>query len=124
MDPNSSLKAGGRSGQSDGGLHVEASPPAQLAGGSEIAFSLILLVGAGLLMRSFVRLQNVAPGFTTDHVMTMEMVASDSKYHDDKVLAGLYRDIEARIAHLPGVWPKCGFRALPLTGTVGWAEST
>ncbi len=120
MDPNSSLKAGGRSGQSDGGLHVKRHRLRSLLVVSEIAFSLILLVGAGLLMRSFVRLQNVAPGFTTDHVMTMEMVASDSKYHDDKVLAGLYRDIEARIAHLPGVVAEGAVSALPLTGTVGW----
>ena len=120
MDPNSSLKAGGRSGQSDGGLHVKRHRLRSLLVVSEIAFSLILLIGAGLLIRSFVRLQDVAPGFTTDHVMTMQMVASDSKYHNNKVLAGLYRDVEARIAHLPGVVAEGAVSALPLTGTVGW----
>jgi predicted permease len=120
MDPNASLKAGGRSGQGDGGLHVKRHRLRSLLVVSEIAFSLILLVGAGLLIRSFVRLQDVAPGFTTDHVMTMQMVASDGKYHDSKVLAGLYRDVESRIAHLPGVVAEGAVSALPLTGTVGW----
>jgi hypothetical protein len=52
--------------------------------------------------------------------MTMQLVANDSKYHDDKVLAGFYRDVEARIAHLPGVVAEGAVSALPLTGTVGW----
>ena len=120
MDPNASLKAGGRSGQSDGGLYVKRHRLRALLVVSEIAFSLILLVGAGLLVRSFVRLQNVAPGFTTDHVLTMQLVANDTKYHDDKVLAGFYRDVDARIAHLPGVVAEGEVSALPLTGTVGW----
>lgn len=120
LDPNASLKAGGRSGQSDGGLYVKRHRLRALLVISEIAFSLILLVGAGLLIRSFVRLQKVPPGFTTEHVMTMQMVANDTRYHDDKVLAGFYRDVESRIAHLPGLVAEGEVSALPLTGTVGW----
>ncbi len=120
MNPSSSLKAGGRSGQSDGGLYVKRHRLRGLLVVSEIAFSLILLIGAGLLIRSFVRLQNVAPGFTTDHVMTMVVAVSDSKYHDDKVLTGFYRDVEARIDHLPGVVAEGAVSALPLTGSVSW----
>lgn len=120
LDPNSSLKAGSRSGQSDGGLYMRRHRLRGLLVVSEIAFSLILLIGAGLLIRSFVRLQSVPPGFTTDHVITMQMVTNDSKYHEDKVLAGFYRDVEARIAHLPGVVAEGAVSALPLTGTVGW----
>src|SRR3984957_9918568 len=120
MDPNSSLKAGGRGGQSDGGLYVKRHRMRSLLVVSEIAVSLILLIGAGLLIRSFVRLQDVAPGFTTDHVTTMQLVVNDSKYHDDKALAAFYRDLDARIAHLPGVVAEGAVSALPLTGTVGW----
>ena len=88
---------------------------------SELAFSLMLLIGAGLLIRSFVRLQNVSPGFATDHVLTMEVAASDPKYRDDKAAANFYREIEGGIARLPGVTAEKGlFPVLPLTGSVGW----
>ncbi len=80
LDPNSSLKAGGRSGQSDGGLYLKRHRLRGLLVVSELALSLVLLIGAGLLIRSFIRLQSVAPGFTADHVLTMQIVASDPKY--------------------------------------------
>jgi len=51
---------------------------------SELTLSLMLLIGAGLLIRSFVRLQSVPPGFTTDHVLTMEVAAAGRKYQNDK----------------------------------------
>ncbi|HKO12965.1 MAG TPA: ABC transporter permease [Acidobacteriaceae bacterium] len=120
LDPNASLKAGGRTGHSEGGLYMRRHRLRALLVVSEIALSLILLVGAGLLLRSFVRLQRVPPGFTTDHVLTMQVVVSDSKYHDKKILNGFYRDVEARIAHLPGVVAEGVVSVLPLTGSVGW----
>jgi predicted permease len=120
LDPNSSLKAGGRSGQSDGGLYMKRHRLRGLLVVSELALSLILLIGAGLLLRSFIRLQRVSPGFTADHVLTMEIAVSDTKYRDQKILANFYRQIEARIAHLPGVVAQGTVSALPLTGSVGW----
>jgi putative ABC transport system permease protein len=120
VDLNSSLKAGGRSGQSSGGLHLKRHHLRGLLVVSELAFSLILLIGAGLLIRSFVRLQSVAPGFTTDHVLTMQVAASEPKYRQDKTLAGFWREIETRVAHLPGVVAEGAVSALPLTGSVGW----
>ena len=120
VDLNSSLKAGGRSGQSSAGLHLKRHHLRGLLVVSELAFSLILLIGAGLLIRSFVRLQSVAPGFTTDHVLTMQVAASDPKYREDKALASFWREIETRIAHLPGVVAEGAVSALPLTGSVGW----
>jgi predicted permease len=120
VDPNTSLKAGGRSGQSDGGLYLRRHRLRGLLVVSELALSLMLLIGAGLLVRSFVRLQSVAPGFTTEHVLTMQIAATDPKYRDDKALANLYREIETRIAHLPGVIAEGEVSVLPLTGSVGW----
>ena len=94
VDLNTSLKAGGRSGQSDGGLHLRRHRLRSLLVVSELALSLMLLIGAGLLIRSFVRLQNVAPGFTTDHVLTMQVAANGPKYREDKAAANFYREIE------------------------------
>ena len=71
-------------------------------------------------MRSFVRLQSVAPGFTSEHVLTMQIAATDPKYRDEKALANLYREIENRVVHLPGVIAEGEVSVLPLTGSVGW----
>jgi predicted permease len=120
LDLNTSLKAGGRTGQSDGGLHVRRRSLRGLLVISEVTLSLMLLIGAGLLIRSFIRLQSVAPGFTTEHVLTMEVSASDPKYRQDKVVASFYQQIESRIAHLPGVVAEGVVSALPLSGSVGW----
>src|SRR6202045_2252450 len=123
VDLNTSLKAGGRSGQSDGGLHVRRHSLRGLLVVSELTLSLMLLIGAGLLIRSFVRLQSVPPGFTTDHVLTMEVAAAGRVYQNDKndkPIINFYREIESRIARLPGVVAEGVVSTLPLTGEVGW----
>jgi predicted permease len=123
VDLNTSLKAGGRSGQSDGGLHIRRHSLRGLLVVSELTLSLMLLIGAGLLIRSFVRLQSVPPGFTTDHVLTMEVAAAGKKYQDDKndkPIINFYNEVENRVAHLPGVVGEGLVSALPLTGEVGW----
>src|SRR4029077_6136845 len=122
VDLNTSLKAGGRSGQSDSGLRVRRHGLGGLLGVSELALSLMLLIGAGLLVRSFVRLQNVQPGFSATGVLTMQLAANDPKHKDNKALAGFHRQIESRIAHLPGVQAEGEVSVLPLTGSVGWGS--
>jgi predicted permease len=125
VDLNTSLKAGGRSGQSDGGLHFRRNSLRGLLVVSELALSLMLLIGAGLLIRSFVRLQSVPPGFTTDHVLTMEVAAAGRKYQDDKnnkPIISFYKEVESRVAHLPSVVSEGVVSALPLTGEVGWGQ--
>jgi predicted permease len=122
VDLNTTLKAGGRSGQGETGLRVSRHQLRGLLVVSELALSLILLVGAGLLIRSFVRLQNVPPGFTTDHVLTMEVAVTGPNYKKDEAVVGFYREIENRISHLPGVSSEGEVNVLPLTGTVGWGN--
>src|SRR3984957_15479350 len=120
VDPNASLKAGGRSGQREGGLHLRRHRLRGLLVISELSFSLMLLIGAGLLVRSFVRLQSVAPGFSTDGILTMQVAANDQKYRDDKAVVNFYREMESQVAQLPGVIAEGVVSALPLTGAVGW----
>jgi len=119
---NNSLKAGGRSGQSDGGLQLRRHRLRGLLVVSELSLSLILLVAAGLLVRSFVRLQSVPPGFSTANIMTMQVAANDPKYKDDKAIVNFYREVEERVSHLPGVRSEGVVSTLPLTGTVGWGS--
>jgi predicted permease len=120
VDLNTSLKAGGRSGKSDGGLHLRRHSLRGLLVVSELTLSLMLLIGAGLLLRSFVRLQKVPPGFTTDRVLTMEVNAAGPQYDDEKATIDFYKEVESRVAHLPGVVAEGFVSALPLTGEVGW----
>ncbi|MGB2669141.1 MAG: ABC transporter permease, partial [Candidatus Acidiferrum sp.] len=125
VDLNSSLKSGGRSGQNDGGLRLRRHSLRGLLVVSELTLSLMLLIGAGLLIRSFVRLQSVPPGFTTDHVLTMEVAAAGKKYQsdkDDKPVINFYKELEGRVAHLPGVLGEGAVSVLPLTGEVGWGR--
>jgi predicted permease len=121
VDLNTSLKAGGRSGQSDGGMRLRRHGLRGLLVVSELTLSLMLLIGAGLLVRSFARLQSVQPGFGATGVLTMQVAANDPKYKkDDKALANFYHEIESRIVHLPGVTAEGEVSVLPLTGSVGW----
>jgi predicted permease len=125
VDLNTSLKAGGRSGRSDGGLRLARNRLRGLLVVSELALCLMLLTGAGLLIRSFVRLQSVPPGFTTDHILSMQVVANSAQSRLEapvfrKRLARFHQEIADRIGRLAGVKTAGLVSVLPLTPTVGW----
>jgi putative ABC transport system permease protein len=81
----------------------------------EVASSAALLIGAGLLIRSLVRLQEVRPGFETDHVLTMQLSLPPARYSGLKV--GLfYGQLLRRVADLPGVQNSGICRFLPMSG--------
>jgi predicted permease len=118
-DLNKPLKAGGRSG-SDGGLRLGRNRLRGLLVVSELALSLVLLVGAGLLLRSFTRLQGVSPGFVADHLLTMSVGITGPNYRTDKEVAQFTHDILERVGRLSGVKAAAMNSSLPLTGAVGW----
>jgi len=121
VDLNSTLKAGGRTGGSEGGLRVSRHQLRGLLVISEVALSLVLLVGAGLLVRSFIRLQNVPPGFSTNNILTFEVAVTGPAYRNNEdAVVRFYRQAEDRISRLPGVVAEGEVSSLPLTGTVGW----
>jgi len=123
-DINTALKSGGRSGQSENGLRLGRNRLRGLLVVSEVALSLVLLAGAGLLIRSFIGLQAVPPGFSADHVISMQVVASGAAYQKNEVADRLFQNIGERVSHVPGV-RKVGFvSVLPLTGAVGWGGIT
>ena len=70
---------------------------------SEIALALILLVSAGLMIRSFLRLLAVDPGFNPHNLLTMQIILPPSKYADSQRIANVYREIFERLALQPGV---------------------
>ena len=83
---------------------------------AEVALALVLLTGAGLLIKSFVRLQNVNPGFNPKNVLTMEISLPALKYPDKKSQTNFFGEVERRVANLPGVI-HTGFTViLPMSG--------
>jgi putative ABC transport system permease protein len=84
---------------------------------AEVALALVLLVGAGLLMKSFVRLQNVHPGFEPKNVLTMEVALPVLKYPRGKPVADFYAEATRRIKALPGVEAAAFTSILPLSGS-------
>lgn len=122
IDLNSSLKSGGRTGLSASGMGFARNRLRSLLVMAELALSLMLLTGAGLLLRSFVRLQSVPPGFRTDHILSMQVAAIGTSYLKDEEVLRFYREIRDRITHLPGVEAEGLVSVLPLTGEVGWGH--
>jgi putative ABC transport system permease protein len=82
----------------------------------EIALSVVLLIGATLMIRTFFRLQAVDPGFRPDHVLTMRVAVPEKRY-DGLRLAQFYRQLLDRVQSLPGVQAAALARDVPLTGT-------
>jgi putative ABC transport system permease protein len=82
----------------------------------EIAMSLTLLVGAGLLLKSFWLLTQVNPGFQTTHIVTAELGLNSSVYGDDAKRLRFWQDFESRAATLPGVEGLGATSELPLNG--------
>jgi len=82
----------------------------------EVTAALVLLIGAGLLIRSFARLQSVDPGFRPQGVLTATLSLPDAKYPDNSRQASFYRQALERIRALPGVEHAASVFPLPLGG--------
>ncbi|MBI2510632.1 MAG: ABC transporter permease [Opitutae bacterium] len=80
----------------------------------EVALSLVLLIGAALLLRSFVRLQNVPPGFNAAHVTTFNVQLSPAQYADAPAQTAFYEQLVQRLSAIPGVAAVSGINNLPV----------
>jgi predicted permease len=90
----------------------------------ELAISVVVLIVAGLLLRSFIRLQNVSPGFNPTNVLTLELTMSSDKYKDPEVVRATYRQLWERLERLPGVTAAGGISSLPLSNMLAWGPIT
>jgi predicted permease len=91
---------------------------------SELALSVMLLIGAGLLIRSFARVQQVAPGFNPANVLTLELTMSGRKYAEPATILETYRQLWPKLSQLPGVMAAGGVSALPLSQMMAWGPIT
>jgi putative ABC transport system permease protein len=84
---------------------------------AEIAFATLLLTGAGLLFKSFERLSQVSPGFSSDHLLIADIVRSPVAYRDPSVRLGFFDRLFGQVSALPGVRAAGGVSFVPVTGT-------
>jgi len=82
----------------------------------EVSLALVLLVGAGLMIRSFVQLHQIKSGFDTDRVLTMRVQLPTAKYREDEQRVAFFNRAQERIATLPGVRTIGAINFLPLNG--------
>lgn len=84
---------------------------------SEVALSLMLLVSAGLLLRSFMQLVKADPGFDPENLMTMNIVLPVAKYKEESQRADFYQELVRRVQELPGITSAAVVNHLPLGGS-------
>lgn len=84
--------------------------------GSEVALSLVLLIGATLLIRSFGRLLDVDPGFRAENVLTVSIPLADSRYRDPQQQAAFFQRLLKQVRELPGIHAAGVVTDLPLFG--------
>jgi putative ABC transport system permease protein len=111
---NDALKEGGRAG--GGGVHGFAGRALVV---SEVALSLVLLIAAGLLIHSFTRLQDVAPGFDSSRLLTFRLSLTDSRYTTFQKGQSFFDEFFAGLRRSPGVRSVAAINALPFSGFGG-----
>ncbi len=105
------LKEGGRSSATAGGRRVRS-----VLLVAEVALSLVLLVGAALLLRSFARLMNVDPGFRAENVLAFRVSLPPVSYRDDPNRAAFFATLLSKLEALPDVRAAGMVQTLPLRG--------
>ncbi|HKS27513.1 MAG TPA: ABC transporter permease [Pyrinomonadaceae bacterium] len=112
LDLNESLKEGSR-GSTEGSARNRLRSVLVVA---EIALSLVLLIGAGLLIRSFVTLLNTSPGFDADSILTVDLPLSRAKYPEAAQQVNVVQQLIERTSQVPGVASAAVVNILPLSG--------
>lgn len=112
IDLRDGLSESNRGGAAPGVLRTRAALVV-----SEVALSVLLLIGAGLLFKSFERLSQVSPGFNIDHILVGSIVRSPTTYRDANVRLGFFDQLFEQVSALPGVRVVGGVSTLPVTGT-------
>jgi predicted permease len=117
VDLNQSLKHGVKFGTSIGMQRIRGFLVV-----TEIALAVVLLAGAGLMLRTFTRLQNTSPGFTADGVLHLEVNPTYRRPEDYRVefMSRLYQQLVQRVAAVPGVIAVAANSDLPFVGQKPW----
>jgi len=90
----------------------------------ELALSVVLLIGAGLLIRSWASLLLVRPGFNPKNVLTLNLTMAGGKYNDARLALDTYRQLWDRLERLPGATAAGGVSVIPLGAVWAWGPIT
>ena len=124
LDLNSTLKDLSRGSAGTSAVWGRGNNLRRLLVVSELALSVVLLIGAGLLIRSFARLQDVAPGFNPRGVLTFDLTMTGREYNDKQAILNTYRQLWERLEHSPGAIAAGGVTSLPLSEAFAWTPIT
>ena len=124
LDLNSILKDASRGSAGSNAVWGHGNNLRRLLVVCELALSVVLLIGAGLLIRSFSRLQNVQPGFNPQNVLTFDLTFTGPKYTDKQLILNIYRQLWECLERLPGVNASGGITSLPLSQAFAWTPIT
>jgi predicted permease len=124
LDINTTLKAASTGSGGTSSVWGRRNNMRRLLVVSELALCVVLLIGAGLLIRSFSRLTNVAPGFNAENVLTFDLTMAGKKYADTHNVWNAYHQLWERFDRLPGVITSGGNSSLPLTDVFSWTPIT
>ena len=124
LDLNATLKDASRGSAGTSAVWGHGNNVRRLLVVSELALSVVLLIGAGLLIRSFVRLQNVSPGFNAQNLLTFDLTMTGRKYGDKQAILNTYGQLWDRLEHVPGVSASGGVTSLPLSQAYAWTPIT
>jgi predicted permease len=120
IDLHGTLKDAGRGSAGAGSVWGRGRNLRRMLVISEMALSVVLLIGAGLLIRSFSRLLHVSPGFNPENVLTVELTTSGPKYKDETAILTTYHQLWQRLDALPGVTAAGAVTSLPLSEMYAW----
>jgi predicted permease len=90
----------------------------------EVALAVLVLIGAGLLVRSYARLQQVSPGFSAAGVLTLELTLTGPRYPNAEAIREAYRKLWEQLDTIPGVTASGGVTALPMSNFFAWGPIT
>jgi predicted permease len=124
LDLNSTLKDTSRGSVGTSAVWGRGNNLRRLLVMSELALSVVLLIGAGLLIRSFARLQDVSPGFNPRGLLTFDLTMTGRKYNDKQNVLNTYLQLWERLEHSPGAISAGGVTSLPLSQAFAWTPIT
>jgi len=124
LDLNSTLKDASRGSAGTSAVWGHSNNLRRLLVVSEVALSVVLLIGAGLLIRSFARLQGVSPGFDPRGVLTFDLTMTGQRYNDKQAVLNTYRQIWERLERTPAGIAAGGVTSLPLSESFAWTPIT